>query len=54
MIFGQTRSSRARLRSSFGHLRFLAKSEGRGSGFGVVSVTDDFWPKAKATGQSSE
>ena len=29
----------------------LAKSALRGSGFGVVSVTYDFWPKAKAAGQ---
>ena len=32
----------------------LAKSALRGSGFGVVSVTYDFWPKAKAAGQASE
>ena len=54
MIFGQKRRPRVRLRSSFGHVRFLAKSAGRGSGFGAVSVTYDFWPKAQAAGQASE
>ena len=54
MSFDQKRRPRVRLRSSFGHLRFLAKSAGRGSGFGVVSVTYDFWPKAQAAGQASE
>ena len=28
---------------------FLAKSAGRGSDFGVLSVTYDFWPKARRT-----
>ena len=36
MIFGQKCRPRVRLRSSFGHFRFLAKSGGCGSGFGVV------------------
>ena len=53
MSFGHKRRPRVRLRSSFGHLRFLAKSTGRGSGFEVVSVTDDFWPKAQAAGEAS-
>ena len=42
------------VRSTFGHLGFLAKSADRGSGYGVVSVTCDFWPKAQAAGQASE
>ena len=54
MIFDPMRMSSVRLRSSFGHLLFLAKSAGRRSGFGVVSVTYYFWPKAKAAGQASE
>ena len=32
----------------------FGKSASRGSGFGVVSVTYDIWPKAQAAGQSSE
>ena len=32
----------------------FGKSEGRGSGFEVVLVTYDFWPKALAAGQASE
>ena len=32
----------------------LAKSAGRGSAFGVVSFTYDFWPKVQAAGQASE
>ena len=54
MVFGQKRRPQVRLRSTFGHLSFLAKSAGRGLGFGVVSVTHGFWPKAQAAGQASE
>ena len=54
MIFGQNHRPRVRLRSSFGHLRFLAKSTGRRSGFGIVSVTYEFWPQAQAAGQASK
>ena len=54
MIFGQKGRPRVRVRSSFGNLGFLAKSAGRGSGLGIVSVTYDFWPKAQAEGQASE
>ena len=54
MIFGQKCRPRVRLRSGFFHLLFLAKSAGRGSGFRVVSVTYDFWPKVQAAGQASE
>ena len=54
MIFGQKCRPRVRLQSSFGHLSFLAKSAGRGSGFGVVSVTYEFWLKVQAAGQASE
>ena len=54
MIFGQRHRPRVRRHTSFGHLRFLAKGGFRGSGFGVVSVTYDFWPKTKAAGQASE
>ena len=54
MIFGEKRRPRVRLQSSFGHLGFLAKSGGRGSTFGVVSVTYDFWPKAQVVGQASQ
>ena len=50
MIFVQNRGPRVLVRSSFGHLGFLAKNADRGSGFGVVSVTRDFWPKAQAAG----
>ena len=52
MIFGQKRRPRVSLFTSFGHLRFLAKSALRGSGFGVVSVSYDFWSKAQATGHA--
>ena len=54
MIFDQKRRPRDRLWSSFGHLGILAKSAGRGSGFGVASVTYDFGPIAQAAGQASE
>ena len=54
MIFGKNTSSRVRLRRSFGNLGFLAKSAGRESGFKIVSVTYDFWPKAQAADQASE
>ena len=54
MISGHKRRLPIRLWSSFGHLRFLAKSTGRGSDFGIVSVTYNFWPKAHAAGQASE
>ena len=54
MIFGQKRRPRVRLRSSFVHLGVLAKSASRGSGFGVVLVTYDFWPEPQAAGQASE
>ena len=54
MIFGQQRRPRVWLPSSFGHLRLLAKSACRGSGFGVVLVTYDVWSTAQAAGQASE
>ena len=54
MILGQKCWPRVRLRSSFGHLRFLAKGAGCGSGFGVVLVTYDFWPKEQAACQASD
>ena len=46
MILGQIRRPRVRLLSSFCYLSFWAQSAGRGSGFGVVSITYDFGPKA--------
>ena len=54
MIFGHKPRLPIRLWSSFGHLRFLAKSTGHGSGFGIVSVTYDFWPQAQAAKQALE
>ena len=54
MIFGQKGRLRVRVRSSFGNLGFLAKSAGRGSSFGVGSVTYDFSLKAEGVGQASE
>ena len=54
IIFGQNRRPRVKLRSSFSHLGFFSKTAGRGSGFGVLSVTYDFCPKAQAAGQASE
>ena len=54
MILGQKRRPRVRLLCSRGHLRFWAQSAGRGSGFGVVSVTQDFGPKSQAAGQALE
>ena len=52
MIFGQKPRPRVRLREYFRSLKIFCQK--RRPWVSLVSVTDDFWPKAQAAGQASE